>query len=84
MSEFKLSSRPDGFGFFYGWVERNGEHVRVDVLPPAPLWEGDFRNPEPDPEAWVVYFDGEEFARVGRREDLVPLITGKPARLDPA
>jgi hypothetical protein len=37
----KLSAEPDGFGFFYGWVERNGERVRVDVLPPEHLWRGD-------------------------------------------
>jgi hypothetical protein len=45
----KLSTEPDGFGFFYGWAERDGERVRVDVLPPAHLWRGELssmsRNP---------------------------------------
>jgi hypothetical protein len=70
----KLSAEPDGFGFFYGWVERNGERVRVDVLPPEHLWRGDIKlkGQKPDPKAWVLYLDGEEFARVERRED-VPL-----------
>jgi hypothetical protein len=39
----KLSAEPDGFGFFYGWAERNGERVRVDVLPPEHLWRGDIK-----------------------------------------
>jgi hypothetical protein len=31
--DLKLSVEPDRFGFYYGWAERNGERVRVDVLP---------------------------------------------------
>jgi hypothetical protein len=56
----KLSAEPDGFGFFYGWVERNGERVRVDVLPPDHLWRGDIKlkGQKPDPKAWVLYLVG--------------------------
>jgi hypothetical protein len=74
----KLSAEPDGFGFFYGWVERDGEHVRVDVLPPEHLWRGDLEleGHKPDPKAWVIYLDGEEFARVERREDLAAVLLG--------
>jgi hypothetical protein len=39
----QLSAQPGGFGFFYGWVEGDGERVRVDVLPPAHLWRGGAR-----------------------------------------
>jgi hypothetical protein len=28
---------------FYGWAERNGERVRVDVLPPDHLWRGEIK-----------------------------------------
>jgi hypothetical protein len=31
----KLNPRPDGYGFLYSTIERDGEFVRVDVLPPA-------------------------------------------------
>jgi hypothetical protein len=68
----KLSAEPDGFGFFYGWVERNGERVRVDVLPPEHLWRGDIKleGQKPDARAWILYLDGEEFARVELLESL--------------
>jgi hypothetical protein len=56
----KLSAEPDGFGFIYGWVERDGERVRVDILPP------EYSNAK----AWIIYLDGQEFAHVKRREDL--------------
>jgi hypothetical protein len=75
--KLKLSAEPDGFGFFYGWAERNGERVRVDVLPPEHLWRGDIKleGQKPDARAWILYLDGEEFTRVERRED-VPAILG--------
>jgi hypothetical protein len=67
----KLSAELDGFGFFYGWAERDGERVRVNVLPPKHLWRGDIEleTQKPDARAWILYLDGEEFARVERRED---------------
>ena len=34
-----MSALPEGFGFYYGWVD--GERVRVDLLPPKHLWRGD-------------------------------------------
>jgi hypothetical protein len=71
-------------GFFYGWAERDGEHVRVDVLPPAHLWAGDIMLEEhrPDPKAWTIFLNGEEFARLERREDLPAVlgIEGPPRR----
>jgi hypothetical protein len=75
----KLSAEPDGFGFFYGCAERNGERVRVDVLPPAHLWPGDIElegQGKPDLKAWIVFVDGEEFARLERREDLPEVVLG--------
>jgi hypothetical protein len=76
MSRLKLSAEPDGFGFFYGWAERDGERVRVDVLPPDHLWRGDIKleGQKPDAKAWIVYMNGEEFARVERREDLAAVL----------
>jgi hypothetical protein len=60
----KLSTEPDGFGFYYGWAERDGGRGRVDVLPPDHLWRGDIKleGQKPDPKAWVLYLNGEEFA----------------------
>ena len=79
----KLSAEPDGFGFFYGWAERTGERVRVDVLPPAHLWRGDIElegQGKPDLKAWVIFVDGEELARVERREDVAAVLLEGPAR----
>jgi hypothetical protein len=75
--KLKLNPRPDGYGFLYSTSEGEGELVRVDVLPPADLWDGDVMldNCKPDPKAWIVYMNGEEFARVERREDL-PAVLG--------
>jgi hypothetical protein len=72
----KLSDEPDGFGFFYGWGYRNGKPVHVDILPPRDLWRGQISMSEqrPDPKAWIVYINGEEFARVERREDVARVI----------
>jgi len=52
----QLSAEPDGFGIYYGWAERNGERVRVDVLPPKRLWRGDVEldGQKPDGNAWIV------------------------------
>ena len=68
----RLSSEPDGFGFYYGWAERDGEQVRVDVMPPEHLWRGDIllSDHRPDPMAWTVYADGQELARIGKLEEL--------------
>ena len=49
----QLNAEPDGFGFFYGWAERDGERVRVDVLPPAHLWRGVILLPESRPEMFA-------------------------------
>jgi hypothetical protein len=50
--------------------------VRVDVLPPEHLWRGDIKleGQMPDPKAWVLFLDGQEFARIERREDLVAVL----------
>lgn len=54
----------------YGWAERDGRRIRVDLVPPAHLWDGDVQVDEHKSKASVVYLDGEEYARIGRREDL--------------
>jgi hypothetical protein len=51
--KLRLSAEPDGLGFYYGWAERDGERVRVDIMPPEHLWRGDIRMTDhrPDPKA---------------------------------
>ncbi len=75
---FSLSREPDGFGFYYGTMVKDGQSVSVNVLPPAGEWRGQMRleNYAPDAKAWIVFMDGEEVARVARREDL-GLATGQ-------
>ena len=70
--EWKLSDRQDGYGFYYGEARRGDRKVNVNVLPPAALWAGDSMMDQykPDPKAWVIYFDGEEVARVENQGDL--------------
>jgi hypothetical protein len=68
-----LKPEPDGFGFLYGeLVAGDGEAYRVDIMPPATEWRGDMKPSDrlPHPTDWVVHLDGEEIARVRRREDI--------------
>lgn len=66
----KLSERPDGYGFFYGHAEKDGQTVNVNILPPKEKWDGDTKLEgfEPEPGQWIVYADGEEIARLERLE----------------
>jgi hypothetical protein len=81
--EIRLSERPDGFGVIYGEVRLGERSVRVNVLPPEYLWEGDIRldGARPDPTHWQVFAEGELIARIARQEDvgaaLVPLLAGR-------
>jgi hypothetical protein len=43
VDRLKLNPRPDGYGLVYGTIERGGERIRVDVLPPDHLWRGDIK-----------------------------------------
>lgn len=67
-----LSNRQDGYGFFYGTFRAGETSHNVNVLPPKPEWCGDFilEGYEPHDTDWILYADGEEVARVHRREDL--------------
>ena len=70
----KLKPAPDGFGFLYGQLfAPDGAVAHVDVLPPVGEWRGNMKLADYPPHAtdWIVYADGEEIARVARREDLV-------------
>ena len=71
-NKVELSTRPDGFGFFYGSVRSGDRTCHINVLPPRPLWTGDFvlDGHEPHATDWIIYADGEEIARVRRREDI--------------
>ena len=68
----QLSREPDEFGFYYGMASLGDAFCRVNVMPPVAFWTGaqKLNGYEPDPECWVVYTDGEEIARVKRREEL--------------
>jgi hypothetical protein len=76
-----VSDRPDGFGFYQGDARRGDQVIRVNILPPAYLWQGDMQldDHRPDPTHWKVYADGELIARIERQEEvaasLVPLLT---------
>jgi hypothetical protein len=72
--EIQLSDRPDGFGFFYGTARKGDAVVRVNILPPENLWQGDVMlgDGKPDPTHWQVFADGELIARIERQEDVGP------------
>ena len=74
MGKLMLKPEQDGMGYFYGTYEGDdGEHVRVDVLPPKSFPRPLFamgRPAEQDDTAWIVYANGHELARVTRREDV--------------
>ena len=82
--EITLSERVDGMGYLYGRARLGDRTVRVDIMPPDYLWEGDIKPDgeyRPDPTHWCVYADGELLARIARQEDvgaaLVPLLAGR-------
>ena len=81
-----LKGAPDGFGYLYGQlIAADGTITRVDILPPASEWRGDMKpsNGLPHLTDWIVYADGEEIARVSRRENLVDVLaTLRLARKD--
>ena len=76
-----LNHHPDGMGYLYGQLmSRDGEIYRVDIMPPEAEWSGDIRLTAafaPHPTDWVVYLDGEELARVSRRDDLNTIVPQK-------
>ncbi len=76
-SRLILKPEPDGSGFIYGTFELGDELYRVDIMPPDHAWRGDFKptgDSAPHATDWVVYLDGEERARVRRREDIAPAV----------
>ena len=68
----ELKPMPDGFGFLYGQLHVGDDSYRVDIMPPEPEWRGDIKMQErlPHPTDWVVYVNGDEIARVRKREDI--------------
>jgi hypothetical protein len=82
--EIRLSEQPDGFGFIHAEARRGDTVVRVNILPPEPLWAGSIMLEEhqPHPTHWCVFADGELIARVERQEDLgatlAPLLAAGP------
>ena len=75
ISRLELKPEPDGFGFLYGhYIAADSTSYRIDVLPSAAEWRGDFKTVEPDTKAWIVFADGNEIARVISRDDLEPML----------
>lgn len=84
---YQLHIKPeaDGFGFLYGTLSDGvGAGCRVDIMPPLPHWHGSIMltgEGAPHPTDWVVYVDGNEIARVSRREDIeAALVAALPTR----
>jgi hypothetical protein len=72
----KLNSEPDGSGYFYGQaVAPDGAVHRVDILPPTTHWRGDHKPQAIDPLHWIIYIDGEEFARTGTADEIAAAVT---------
>lgn len=72
-----LRPEPDGFGFIYGQLIVGDDEVyRVDIMPPAAEWRGDMKpsGQLPHPTDWVIHLDGDEIARVRRREDIASAV----------
>lgn len=72
-----ISAEQDGMGYFYGTFDAGGEHVyRVDILPPASEPRPYFvlGNERMHPTEWIIFLDGEEVARVCRRDDIEPAL----------
>lgn len=76
--QLSLKPEPDGFGFIYGTlITEEGEVYRVDIMPPANEWSGSMKPSGglPHPTDWVIHLDGDEIARVRRRDDIVQAVT---------
>jgi hypothetical protein len=74
----KLRPEPDGYGYIYGELEAGGQSYRVNIMPPESEWRDDFKLPgdgAPHPTDYKIFIDGEEIARVRRREDIPAIIT---------
>lgn len=68
-----ISDRKDGYGFYYGDISLGEVFYSVTILPPKSLWSGDTKleGYEPDQSHWIVFIDGNEYARVSQKEDIV-------------
>ncbi|MBI1386738.1 MAG: hypothetical protein GC150_17685 [Rhizobiales bacterium] len=71
-----LQPMPDGYGFIYGQLHDVGVAGEltflgtVNILPPNAQWNGQFTldGYEPHDTDWIIYLDGEEFARARSRQ----------------
>lgn len=73
MGTLTLKPEQDGSGFYYGQYRTDdGDIIRVDVLPPKSHPRPYFvmTNETMHDTDWIIYANGEEVARVTRREDV--------------
>ena len=73
---FDMKPMQDGQGFFYGRFDAGDESFRIDILPPSSHPRPYYVTPNPaaDPEMWTIFINGEEIARIKRREDVPRLL----------
>jgi hypothetical protein len=75
----RLSDEPDGLGCFYGtYTAEDGEDLRLDVLPPRPLWSGQFGADAADAENWTVFLNGVGVQRAKTIRALATLANLRP------
>jgi hypothetical protein len=64
--EIRLSNQVDGFGFLYGESRWLDTVVRLNVMPPRPLFRADLSMPECQPHdtLWRVWADDTELPAI--------------------
>lgn len=82
MAALTLKPEQDGMGYFYGQYHADdGTIVRVDVLPPRshprPFFVSDEAARLMHEHDWIVYADGEEFARAQSRDAIEKAVEQK-------
>ena len=69
---YQISDRPDGFGYYYGTLSTESGELRLDIMPPRHLWQGDImsENLEISETEWILRIDNEEYARVSSEAEI--------------
>ena len=81
-----LKPEPDGYGYIYGQLYVGDMRYYVNIMPPIREWRGQIKlegDSTPHTTDWVIFVNGEEFARVRKRDDIEEALTrslNKPSR----